>query len=124
MVSVGTKGEVDLAVAVNVISVNADVVGLGAAVDDRAFLPWWVLEPDHARLIDDDDVFLAVAVDVHEEDRVTDAKSGLHPLYAERGESDRPITRSIGPRHRDQGTKSRENGRSGDFSHVQASNAR
>jgi hypothetical protein len=49
----GAQGEIDLAVAVDVVGVDADVVRLGAARDDGAQLPVGVLEPDDALAIDE-----------------------------------------------------------------------
>src|SRR5581483_9034235 len=70
-VPVGAQGEVELAVAVDVVRGDADVVGLGTALQDRVQLPGRVLVPDDTLRIDDDDVALAVAVHVGQGDGVT-----------------------------------------------------
>ena len=60
--------------------------GLVHALDDGAHLPGRVLEPDDALGIDDDDVLLAVAVDIDEQDRVADVELFVDFLHAEGGE--------------------------------------
>ena len=80
---VGSEREVDVAVAVDVECVDADVVGLGAAVDDDVLFPGGIFEPEDAIGVHDDDVFLAVAVDVRQQHRIADAQFLLQLLHAE-----------------------------------------
>src|SRR5262245_22456350 len=86
---VGAEGEVDVAVAVDVVGVDADVVVLSHAVEDDAAFPGRILVPVDARGIDDDDILLAVAVDIAEEDRVADAEFGFDLLRTKLGKADR-----------------------------------
>src|SRR5262249_7910997 len=80
---VGAEGEVDLAVAVDVVGGDADVVGLGLVFDDDAPLPGRIFVPDDALLINDDNVLLAVAIHVHQQDRVANAEVFLDFLHFE-----------------------------------------
>ena len=66
----GTNREVDLAIAINVLSGNADVIQRRLILDDDALLPARVLIPQHSVLSDDNDVRLLVAIDVGERDRI------------------------------------------------------
>src|SRR5262249_32757564 len=54
----GAEGEVDLAVAVDVVGIDADVVALGLAFEDGAPFPGGIRIPDDGVRIDDEDVFL------------------------------------------------------------------
>ncbi len=68
----GPEGEVDPAVAVDVVRLDADVVTGGRPADDVVLSPAWVLVPDDRILGRDHDVGLAVAVHVGHRDRVAD----------------------------------------------------
>ena len=50
------EGEIDLAVAVDVVCLDADVVVFGRVLDDRVFLPPGIGEPDDRVLGHRDDV--------------------------------------------------------------------
>ena len=82
-----TQGEVDLAVAVDVVGLEADVVALGLALDDRVLRPRGVLIPINGVLGDGDHVGLLVAVDIGRGDGVDDlARVGVDFLRHELGE--------------------------------------
>src|SRR5262249_40340091 len=55
-------------------------------LDDDAPLPGWVLVPDNAPGVNDDDILLAIAIDIHQEYRVADAEALLDLLHAEHGD--------------------------------------
>ena len=84
---VGAQREVNLAVAVDVEGIDANVVSLGAPLDDDVFFPSRVLEPEDALRIDNDDVLLAVAIDIREQHGIADAELFAEFLHAEVGES-------------------------------------
>ena len=68
----GAEGEVDPAVAVDVVRLDADVVALGGVLDDVVLRPARVRVPDDRVLGHGHDVGLAVAVDVGRRHRVAD----------------------------------------------------
>ena len=68
----GPEGEVDPAVAVDVVRLDADVVARGRLPDDVMLAPARVLVPDDGVLGHGHDVGLLVAVDVGHGDRVAD----------------------------------------------------
>ena len=92
----GTPGraerEVDSSVAVDVVRLEADVVGFGRSSEDVALFPAWILVPDHRIIGHGDHVGLAVAVNVGRDHRVADlADLGVDhlPAPAEGGRSPR-----------------------------------
>ena len=92
------QGEIDLAVAVDVVGLDADVVVLGRPLDDRVLFPPRVGEPDDRVLGHGHDVELAVAVDVGGGHRVADlADVGIDLLSPERRELGRPARRRRTP---------------------------
>ena len=64
---------------------DANVIGLGAAVDHHARLPGRVLIPHDAFGIDDDDIALAVAIDIDERNGVTDVEAFVDFLRLDPG---------------------------------------
>ena len=82
---VGSQGEVDQAVAVDVEGVDADVVVSGTPLNDDTFLPGRVLVPDDLVGVDDDDVLFAVVVDVGQHNGIADAQASVE-FHAERRE--------------------------------------
>jgi len=68
------KHDVEFAVAVDVDQSDADVVRFGFALEYRVRLPRRIFVPEHAMLIDDDDIRLAIAIDVADGDGVADRK--------------------------------------------------
>src|SRR5256885_1604712 len=86
----GAAGDVELAIAVDVQHVQANVIGLRRTFEDGVQLPRraeslaaGVLEPDHAVLVDDDDVGALVAVEVDELHRVPDLQRFIDLLVSE-----------------------------------------
>ncbi len=86
---IGPQGEIDFAVAVDVVRRDADVVRLRLALDQRVPLPGWVLVPDHTLRIDDHDVGPAIVVHIENADRVAYAEAGFDLLDAEVGRGGR-----------------------------------
>ncbi len=83
----GSESEVDLAVAVDVLRRDANVISLGLVFDDDSPLPIGSLIPQHAILGDGDDVLLAVTIDIGQRHGVTDfADLGIERLGLERWE--------------------------------------
>ena len=60
----GPNGEVDLAVAVDIVGLDAHVVARGFALNDDVLFPGWILVPENGILGERNDVGLLVAVDV------------------------------------------------------------
>ena len=79
----GADGEVELAIAIDVVRGDADVVLLRFAVEDDVLLPRRVLIPDQLRGVDGDDVRFAVFIDVGGDDRVDDTEVFLKLLRPE-----------------------------------------
>ena len=73
----GSQGEIQLPVAVDIQRSDADVIEFGLVFDDRVPLPGWVLVPENAIRIDDDNVGSLIGVDVHQRNGVAD----LQPCF-------------------------------------------
>ena len=80
----GAQGEIELAVAVDVVGSDTDIVGPGLPLNDGMPLPGGILVPNHTLGIDDDDVELLIGVDVDQTHRVAHAQARLDLLNAKR----------------------------------------
>lgn len=72
-----------MAIAIDIVGSNANIIGFGLAGDDGMKFPGRVFKPDDAVAINDDDVFFAIFVDIFEDDGVSNGKGAVDFLHFE-----------------------------------------
>jgi len=72
-----------MAIAIDIVGSNANIIGLGLAGDDGMKFPGGVFKPDYAVAINDDDVLFAIFVDVFEDDCISNDKGAVDFLHFE-----------------------------------------
>ena len=72
-----------MAIAIDIVGSDANIIGFGLACDDGMKFPGGVFKPNDAVAIDDDDVLFTIFVDVFEDDCVSNGKGAVDFLHFE-----------------------------------------
>lgn len=72
-----------MAIAIDIVGSNANIIGFGLAGDDGMKFPGGVFKPDDAVAINDDDILFAIFVYIFEDDCVSNGKGAVDFLHFE-----------------------------------------
>ena len=72
-----------MAIAIDIVGSNANIIGFGLASDDGMKFPGRVFKPDDAVAINNDDVLFAIFVNIFEDDCVSNGKGAVDFLHFE-----------------------------------------
>ena len=72
-----------MAIAIDIVGSNANIIGFGLAGDDGMKFPGGVFKPNDAIAINDDDILFAIFVDVFEDDCVSNGEGAVDFLHFE-----------------------------------------
>lgn len=70
-----------MAIAIDIVGSNANVIGFGLASDDGMKFPGGVFKPDDAVAINDDNVLFAIFVNIFEGDCISNGKGAVDFLH-------------------------------------------
>ena len=72
-----------MAIAIDIVGSNANIIGFGLPGDDGMKFPCGVFKPNDAVAIDDDDILFAIFVYIFEDDCVPNGKGAVDFLHFE-----------------------------------------